>query len=132
MTKPDSPALILIDIQKGLDDIEYYGGHRNNPNAEENAKRLLSFWRQNNLPIFHIKHNSTNPNSRLVKGKIGNEIKDIVKPFANEPIIEKEVNSAFIGTDFQQGFALPWPAAVDNATCAGITPHNATNHDRVR
>jgi nicotinamidase-related amidase len=102
MTIQDRPALILIDIQKGFDDIEYWGGHRNNPGAEENAGRLLSFWRQNNLPVFHIKHCSTNPNSRLSKGNMGNEFKDIVKPLENEPVIEKNVNSAFIGTDLKQ------------------------------
>jgi nicotinamidase-related amidase len=98
----EQPALLLVDIQKGLDDIEYYGGHRNNMEAESNARRVLDFWRANDLPIFHIKHNSTNPNSRLVKGKPGNDIKDIVQPMENEPVIEKNVNSAFIGTDLQE------------------------------
>lgn len=102
MNSVSKPALLLIDIQKGLDDIDYYGGHRNNLQAETNARKVLDFWRNNKLPIFHVKHNSTNPNSPLVKGKIGNEFKDIVKPLANEPIIEKEVNSAFIGTDLKQ------------------------------
>ena len=55
MTKQDKPALILLDIQKGFEDIEYWG-HRNNPEAETNARKLLNFWRQNNLPIFHIQH----------------------------------------------------------------------------
>ena len=102
MNSASKPALLLIDIQKGLDDIDYYGGHRNNLQAESKARKVLDFWRNNKLPIFHVKHNSTNPNSPLVKGKIGNEFKDIVKPLANETIIEKEVNSAFIGTDLQQ------------------------------
>lgn len=102
MNSVSKPALLLIDIQKGLDDIDYYGGHRNNLQAETNARKVLDFWRNNKLPIFHVKHNSTNPNSPLVKGKIGNEFKDIVKPLANEPIIEKKVNSAFIGTDLKQ------------------------------
>lgn len=102
MTKQDKPALILIDIQKGFDDLEYWGGHRNNPEAEINAARLLSFWRQNNLPLFYIRHCSTNPNSRLAESNIGNEFKDIVKPNDGEPIIKKNVNSAFIGTDLKQ------------------------------
>lgn len=102
MTLQDRPALLLIDIQKGMDDIAYWGGHRNNPQAEANMECLLHFWRQHDLPIYHIKHNSTNPNSRLVAGQIGNDFKDIVQPIANEPVIEKNVNSAFIGTDLQQ------------------------------
>lgn len=102
MTKQDKPALILIDIQKGFEDIDYWGGHRNNPEAETNAGKLLNFWRQNNLPIFHIKHCSTNPNSRLAEGNVGNEFKEIVKPIAGEPVIKKNVNSSFIGTDLKQ------------------------------
>ena len=97
-----NPALLLIDIQKGLDEIDYYGGHRNNLQAEANAKRILDFWRNQKFPIFHIKHNSTNPDSPLIPGQPGNEFKDIVKPLENESIIEKQVNSAFIGTDLEQ------------------------------
>ena len=102
MTKQDKPALLLVDIQQGLDDIDYWGGHRNNPEAEANAGKLLAFWRQNDLPRFHIKHCSTNPDSRLAEGHPGNEFKDVVKPNDDEPVIKKRVNSAFIGTDLKQ------------------------------
>lgn len=102
MTIKDRPALLLVDIQKGFEDIAYWGGNRNNPQAEENAAKLLEFWRQRELPIFHIKHNSTNPESRLRPGIPGNEFKEIVMPLAQEPIIEKTVNSAFIGTDLKE------------------------------
>ncbi len=112
------PALLLIDIQKGLDDIDYYGGHRNNLQAEANAKRILDFWRNQKFPIFHIKHNSTNPDSPLVKGQPGNQFKDIVKPLANETIIEKQVNSAFIGTDLKQQLDV---LAVKKVVIVGLT-----------
>jgi nicotinamidase-related amidase len=101
MTKQDKPALILIDIQKGFDDIAYWGGHRNNPEAETNAAKLLRFWREHQLPIFHVKHCSTNPNSRLAEGNIGNDFMEVVKPNDSEPVIKKKVNSAFIGTDLK-------------------------------
>lgn len=99
--KSDNTALILIDIQKGFEDIAYWGGARNNPDAEQNASRILKAWRDNGLPIFHIKHNSTNPKSKLVAGQPGNDIMDIVKPLPSEPVISKNVNSAFIGTDLK-------------------------------
>ena len=104
MTKQDKPALILIDIQKGFEDedIEYWGGQRNNPDAETNASKLLNFWRQNNLPIFHIQHCSTNPNSKFAEGNIGNDFQDIIKPNDGEQIIKKNVHSAFIGTELKQ------------------------------
>jgi nicotinamidase-related amidase len=98
----DNPALILIDIQKGFDDINYWGGDRNNPEAEQNAGKLLAFWRKMGLPVFHVKHCSSNPNSRLAEGQPGNEFQDVVAPIDGEVIIKKNVNSAFIGTDLKQ------------------------------
>jgi nicotinamidase-related amidase len=102
ISKSDNPALILIDIQKGFDDIAYWGGQRNNPNAENNAAELLKIWRKNHLPIFHIQHCSSNPNSLLHALNAGNEFKEMVQPISGEPIIKKNVNSAFIGTDIKR------------------------------
>lgn len=96
------PALILIDFQKGFEDIAYWGGARNNPEAERNAASLLNFWRENSLPLFHIQHCSKNPESRLAPGNPGNAFKDIVAPLNGEIIIQKNVNSAFIGTTLKQ------------------------------
>ena len=102
ISRTDRPALILVDIQKGFDNIEYWGGQRNNPDAEENASELLRFWRKHHLPIFHIKHGSSNPDSLLNEANEGNDFKDLVKPISSEPIIKKNVNSAFIGTDLKE------------------------------
>lgn len=118
MTKQDEPALILIDIQKGFEDIAYWGGHRNNPEAETNAGKLLNFWRQNKLPVFHIRHCSANPDSRLAEGNAGNEFKDVVKPNGDEPIVKKSVNSAFIGTDLKQQLET---AGIKKLVFAGLT-----------
>jgi hypothetical protein len=41
ISKSDRPALIFIDIQKGFDNLEYWGGQRNNPDAENIAGALL-------------------------------------------------------------------------------------------
>lgn len=98
----ENPALILIDIQKGFDDIGYWGGSRNNPEAEENAAKLLELWRKHSLPIYHIQHCSTNLNSLLAAGNPGNDFKEMVFPHTGETIIQKNVNSAFIGTDLKQ------------------------------
>lgn len=96
---PHNAALLIIDVQKGLDDPVW--GHRNNPEAELNIARLLQAWRQTGRPIFHIQHLSQNANSPLRPDLPGNDIKDIVYPQDSEPIIRKKVNSAFIGTDLE-------------------------------
>jgi nicotinamidase-related amidase len=102
LTTANKPALIIIDIQKGFDNLEYWGGQRNNFNAEQNAGELLRLWREMNLPVFHIQHCSSNPKSLLHESNSGNEIKDIVKPMNREPVIRKNVNSAFIGTNLKE------------------------------
>jgi nicotinamidase-related amidase len=101
ISKSDKPALILIDIQKGFDDIQYWGGQRNNIDAENNAAKLLAHWRANQLPIFHVQHCSMIPTSLLNVNNDGNEFKEIVKPMDGETVIKKNVNSAFIGTDLK-------------------------------
>jgi nicotinamidase-related amidase len=115
---PGRPALILVDIQKGFENIEYWGGQRNNPDAELRARELLIIWRDNGFPIFHVRHCSSIPTSLLHETHAGNEFNDLVAPTEQEPIINKNVNSAFIGTDLQ--------AQLDNAkittlVIAGLT-----------
>lgn len=102
LSQSDTPALVLIDIQQGFDDVAYWGGERNNPDAEANAAKLLAYWRQHGLPVFHVQHCSTTPGSRLAPGQPGNDFQDIVRPQAGEPVVQKNVNSSFIGTDLQQ------------------------------
>jgi nicotinamidase-related amidase len=99
--RSDRPALILVDIQKGFEDIAHWGGQRNNPDAELRASELLRIWRDNGLPIFHVQHCSSNPVSPLRESHPGNQFIDLVAPIEGEPIIKKSVNSAFIGTDLQ-------------------------------
>lgn len=102
----DRPALILVDIQKGFSNIDYWGGERNNPGAEANAAELLHLWRARQFPLFHIQHCSSNPKSLLHESNAGNAFQDIVKPAGNEPIIKKNVNSAFIGTNLKEQLDL--------------------------
>lgn len=102
ISKLDNPALILIDIQKAFDNLEYWGGQRNNLNAEKNAGEILELWREHKLPLFHIKHCSSIPTSLLHETNEGNEFKDIVRPISEELIIKKNVNSAFIGTNLKE------------------------------
>jgi nicotinamidase-related amidase len=115
-TFTNNPALILIDIQKGFDDPVY--GKRNNPDAEANAGRLLNVWRKFGYPIFHIQHLSVRPSSPLSPSSPGSAIKEVVKPENSEPVITKNVNSAFIGTDLESRLHA---AGITQVVLAGIT-----------
>jgi nicotinamidase-related amidase len=93
---PATAALLIIDLQKAID--APYWGPRNNPDCERNVAALLERWRATGRPIYHIKHDSTEPQSAYRPGQPGNDFKDEVKPRMGEPVIAKRVNSAFIGT----------------------------------
>lgn len=100
--KSKNPALLVIDVQKGFEDELYWGGGRNNKNAEKLCGEILSTWRKYNLPIFHIQHSSQEPNSRLHPSHSGFAFSDYTIPKDNETIVTKHVNSAFIGTNLKQ------------------------------
>ena len=114
----NGPALIIVDFQKGFDEISHWGSERNNPMAEDNAGELLRHWRSRDYPIFHIMHCSTETGSPLAEGQPGNEIKEIVSPEKDEVIIKKNVNSAFIGTDLKDRLDL---ARITSVVVIGMT-----------
>ena len=96
-----NPALILVDVQKAFLEKDYPGINRNNHDAEFICGNILSKWRELKLPIVHVRHSSTNPDSKLHKSKPGFEFNDYVKPLDNEVVLTKKVNSAFIGTKLE-------------------------------
>ncbi len=116
---PHNAALLLIDVQKGFDDPVW--GRRNNPDAETNMATLLQTWRQTGRPILYIQHCSRNPHSVLHASSPGNEIKDLVRPQGEEPVLQKQVNSAFIGTDLEARLRR---AGITTLVITGLT----TNH----
>jgi nicotinamidase-related amidase len=118
MASLDRPALILVDIQKGFGDINYWGGQRNNPDAERRAGELLELWREHGLPICHIQHCSTILISPLHASNPGNAFQDIVAPRPGEVVFRKQVNSAFIGTDLQAWLVR---AGIRKLIIAGLT-----------
>ena len=96
-----NPALILVDVQKAFLEKDYPGINRNNHDAEFICGNILSKWRELKLPIVHVRHSSTNPDSKLHKSKPGFGFNNYVKPLDNEVVLTKKVNSAFIGTKLE-------------------------------
>ena len=63
-----STALLLIDVQKGVNDTQYYGGSegkRNNLDAKHNIRSILKIWRTSDRQIAFTKHDSREQNSPL-------------------------------------------------------------------
>lgn len=116
-----NPALLLVDIQKAFLEKDYPGLIRNNEHAEFICGKILKKWRTLDLPIIHVRHSSTNPESKLHKSRPGFEFNDYVTPLETEMVLTKEVNSAFIGTNLEN---ILIKSHIDTLVIVGMT----TNH----
>jgi nicotinamidase-related amidase len=121
----DSPtsttALIVVDVQRAFDQWEAAGKRRNNPHAIARIVDLLDAFRSNGAPVFHIRHEGTRPNSSFLPGGAGYPVKDEAREIEGEPVIVKQVNSAFIGTDLEHRLRA---ADINTLVICGAT----TNH----
>lgn len=96
----DRFCLVLIDVQLGFNDP--YWGKRNNPQFEKNAKDLIDKWRSEKREIIHVQHLSTEKKSPLRPERKGSAFMEFANPFEGEAVFQKNVNSAFIGTDLEE------------------------------
>lgn len=125
-------ALLLIDFQKGFDHPTYWGGKRNNPQAEQQAARILQAWRASGRAVFHAQHHSLNPNSLLAPGQPGHALVDALVPVGTEHCYAKTVNSAFIGTSLhhdlqEQGIQTLLVAGLTTDHCVSTSVRMAAN-----
>lgn len=118
-TLAPNAALLIIDVQRGFDEPSW--GRRNNPRMEARVAELLGAWRASKRPVVHAKHMSTSVTSPLRPGQPGNDFKAEAAPLPGEPVIEKRVNSCFIGTSLEADLRRH---GYDTLVIAGIT----TNH----
>jgi len=96
---PRDAVLFVIDLQKAIDHPSW--GERNNPDAEKNVAALLDAWRTSHRPVYHVRHDSIEPESHYRPGQPGNDFKPEARPLPGEVVIAKRTNSAFIGTDLE-------------------------------
>lgn len=104
-------CLLIVDDQRAFSHPSYWGPSRSNSNYESNLARLLAASRDAGLYIIHVKHMSTTTRSALHPsapapanhplGGLGVDLNDTSAPINGEPIIEKKVNSCFIGTNLE-------------------------------
>ena len=100
----ETTALLLVDVQKGVNEVKYYGGpsgKRNNHSAEENMRCLLAEWRRLGKRVAFTRHNSREINSPL---KLDLETGDQIEGLeinGSDIVVEKDVNSGFIGTSLE-------------------------------
>ena len=113
---PDDATLLLIDVQQAFDDARW--GERNNPGAESNIATLLTAWREAGRPVIHIQHRNTVAGKLFSPDQPGFAFKSQAAPQGAEPVINKDVNSAFIGTDLEGRLRK---AAITHLVICGLT-----------
>lgn len=112
-------ALVLIDFQTGFQSPVW--GARNNPDAEAKAKTLLDACRNAGVPVFHVRHISTESGSPLGPDTGGTAFLPGLEPAEGELVYEKSVNSAFIGTALERD--LRAKKITQLIICGLTTPH---------
>ena len=81
-------ALLIIDMQKAFDNPIW--GERNNLQAEQQALRVLAYFRKHALPVLHVQHISDNPQSQF-HNKQNQVFKSGFEPITSEPVFQKRL-----------------------------------------
>jgi nicotinamidase-related amidase len=93
-------VLLLVDVQEGFKDPKW--GRRNNRCAEAKIAQLLDTWRVSGRPIIHVQHVSQEHASVFAPESPGIAFQEFARPANGELLLQKRVNSAFIGTELDR------------------------------
>jgi len=97
-------ALLLIDVQQGVDDLAYYGGptgRSNNPLAKDNIRTLLTTWRESGGKVAFTQHDSIEAESPLKLSLDSGQQLPGMEIHDTDIAVSKSVNSGFIGTSLE-------------------------------
>ena len=120
LKQDERPALLIIDIQN-----DYFpGGKMELEGAEAaaaHASSVLKKFREQRMPVFHVRHLSTRPGSTFfIPGTAGAETHAKVQPREGEAVVEKKFPHSFRGTNLKE---LLDRNGVKNLVVAGMMTH---------
>lgn len=118
--KPNPLPLIILDVQDAIDRPVWDG--KNNPGYLAVVQRLLAHWREKGWPVIHVRHDEPTPTSSYHTYGPWNAIKREVAPISGEPVIVKQQNCAFIGTELD---AVLKGLGADGLVLTGVVIHNS-------
>ncbi|MEL6648038.1 MAG: isochorismatase family protein [Pseudomonadota bacterium] len=97
-------ALLLIDVQKGVNVVDHWGGptgRMNNPDCHDNLVALLSGFRTAGRQVAFSQHDSIEPDSPLkLSLETGQQLLGL-EIESGDVAVQKNVNSAFLGTSLE-------------------------------
>jgi nicotinamidase-related amidase len=113
-------ALLIIDIQN-----DYFpGGAMELEGADAagaNAGKLLQKFRNDGLPILHVRHLSVRPGSSFfLPGTKGADIHQSVTPVPGEVVVEKNFPNSFRNTKLEENLKSQ---GIKNLVVAGMMTH---------
>ena len=113
------PALIIIDMQKGMADPAL---PRNNPGAEDNIALLLDAWRRAGAEVVHVRHISRTPGSPFWPGQPGAEFQERFAPQAHACVLEKNVPDCFIHSQLERWLRV---RGIERLVIVGVSTNNS-------
>ena len=121
MTATTAPVpLVILDVQEAIDQPVW--ADKNNPDYCLAIQKLLAHWRGKDWPVLHVKHHEPTPTSTYHTHGPWVRIKKDVAPIEGEPVITKEKNCAFIGTELD---AILKSLNTDRFILTGVVLHNS-------
>lgn len=96
MSDLETAALVVVDLQRGFEDLAHWGP-RDNPACEANVAALVAEWEGLGRPIVLVRHDSDEPGSPLAAGTPGNALRPELDGVEADLLVAKRVNSAFHG-----------------------------------
>lgn len=120
LKQDERSALLIIDIQN-----DYFpGGKMELEGAEAaaaHASSVLKKFREQRMPVFHVRHLSTRPGSTFfIPGTAGAEIHAKVQPREGEAVVEKHFPNAFRQTSLEEKLKAQ---NIQNLVVAGMMTH---------
>lgn len=113
-------ALLIIDIQN-----DYFPGGKmelvGSIQAASATARLLSAFRKQSWPVYHVQHISMQPGAAFfLPGTPGVEIYEAVRPLPSEPVITKHFPNSFRDTDLLERLRTD---RIDSLLICGMMSH---------
>jgi nicotinamidase-related amidase len=124
LKQDERSALLIIDIQN-----DYFpGGAMELEGADAagaNAAKVLKKFRDEKLPVFHVRHLSVRPGSTFfLPGTKGADIHGSVSPLAQELVVEKNFPNSFRGTNLEEKLKSQ---GIKNLVVAGMMTHRCVD-----
>jgi nicotinamidase-related amidase len=94
-------ALVIVDMQMVMQERLDAGRQHVSPDAPKNVAALVAAYRQAGKPVFHVRHEESDPASPLHADAPGYPVMPCAQDTAGEIVVVKKSSSAFATTNLE-------------------------------